>query len=160
LIAYRFAACISAESASVIDVCHNSITRKLDENGPLWLHRKGAASSETGLVMVPGSRGSLSYLVKTKGDQEDNLWSLPHGAGRKWSRGSCKEKLRDRFPAKSLIQTAIGSYVICENKDLLYEEAPQAYKNIDAVIEDLTRADLIEVVATMKPIITYKARKR
>lgn len=32
-------------------------------------------------------------------------------------------------------------------------------KNIDAVIEDLIRADLIEVVATMKPIITYKVRK-
>lgn len=160
LISYRFAACIGAESAPVIDVCHNSIMRKLDENGPLWLHRKGAAWSETGLVVIPGSRGSLSYLVKTKGDQEDNLWSLPHGAGRKWSRGSCKEKLRKRFPAKSLIQTAIGSYVICEDKNLLYEEAPQAYKNVDAVIEDLIRADLIDVVATMKPMITYKVRKR
>lgn len=160
LISHRFAACIGAESAPVIDVCHNSIMRKLHENGPLWLHRKGAAWSETGLVVVPGSRGSLSYLVKTKGDQEDNLWSLPHGAGRKWSRGSCKERLRDRFPAKSLIQTAVGSYVICEDKDLLYEEAPQAYKNIDAVIEDLIRADLIEVVATMKPLITYKVRNR
>jgi release factor H-coupled RctB family protein len=159
LIACRFAACIGAESVPMIDVCHNSITRKLDENGPLWLHRKGAASSETGLVLVPGSRGSLSYLVKTKGDQKDNLWSLPHGAGRKWSRGSCKERLRDRFRTKSLIQTAIGSYVICENKDLLYEEAPQAYKNIYAVVENLIRADLIEIVAMMKPMITYKVRK-
>ena len=50
-------------------------------------------------------------------------------------------------------------YVICEDKDLLYEEAPQAYKNIDAVIADLIGADLIEVVATLKPVITYKMRK-
>ena len=158
LIAHRFGSSISTKCAPVIDVCHNSITEKTGDNGTLWLHRKGAASSETGSVVVPGSRGSLSYLVKAKGDQEKNLWSLPHGAGRKWRRGSCRGRLRDRFPARSLVQTAIGGYVICEDKDLLYEEAPQAYKNIDTVIADLTGADLIEVVATMKPIITYKVR--
>jgi RNA-splicing ligase RtcB len=100
-----------------------------------------------------------TYLVKARGDQDKNLWSLPHGAGRKWSRGSCKEKLRDRFQAKSLIKTSIGSHVICEDKNLLYEEAPQAYKNIDTVIADLINADLIGVVAALKPIITYKMRK-
>jgi release factor H-coupled RctB family protein len=159
LISHRFASCISAKGTPVLDVCHNNIMKKIVDNGVLWLHRKGAATSETDFVVIPGSRGSLSYLVKAKGDQEYNLWSLPHGAGRKWSRGSCKEKLRDRFPAKSLIQTSLGSYVICEDKDLLYEESPQAYKNIDAVIADLVEDDLIEIVATMKPIITYKMRK-
>jgi release factor H-coupled RctB family protein len=44
------------------------------------------------------------------------------------------------------------------DNDLLYEEAPQAYKNIDAVIADLIGADLIEVVAALKPMITYKIR--
>ncbi|CAB1080644.1 hypothetical protein D1AOALGA4SA_8323 [Olavius algarvensis Delta 1 endosymbiont] len=33
------------------------------------------------------------------------------------------------------------------------------YKNIDAVIDDLIKADLIDVVATLRPIITYKMRK-
>jgi release factor H-coupled RctB family protein len=159
LIAHRFGSSINTECMPVIDVCHNSVLRKSDANGSFWLHRKGAASSESSLVVIPGSRGSLTYLVEPKGGQEKNLWSLPHGAGRKWSRGSCKEKLRDRFQAKSLIKTAIGSHVICEDKDLLYEEAPQAYKNIDSVITDLISEDLIEVVATLKPIITYKMRK-
>jgi release factor H-coupled RctB family protein len=49
--------------------------------------------------------------------------------------------------------------VICEDKDLLYEEAPQAYKNIDDVVADLIKADLIVVVASFKPLITYKMRK-
>lgn len=160
LIAHRFGSSINAKSAPVIDVCHNSVTRKSDGKDTFWLHRKGATSSESDLSIIPGSRGSLTYLVKSRGDQEKNLWSLPHGAGRKWSRGSCKEKLRDRFKAKSLIKTSIGSHVICEDKNLLYEEAPQAYKNIDAVIEDLINADLIDVVAALKPIITYKMRKR
>ncbi|MGD9216873.1 MAG: RNA ligase RtcB family protein [Desulfobacteraceae bacterium] len=159
LIAHRFGASINAKGVPVIDVCHNSVTRKSDGKETFWLHRKGATSSESELSIIPGSRGSLTYLVKARKDQEMNLWSLPHGAGRKWSRGSCKEKLRDRFQAKSLIKTSIGSYVICEDKNLLYEEAPQAYKNIDSVIADLIKADLIDVVAALKPIITYKTRK-
>ena len=159
LIAHRFGSSLNAECTPVIDVCHNSITEKTDAGGTFWLHRKGAASSESQLVVIPGSRGSLTYLVKIRGDQEKSLWSLPHGAGRKWSRGSCKEKLRNRFSAGSLIQTAIGSSVICEDKNLLYEEAPQAYKNIDGVIDDLLKTDLVDVVATLKPIITYKMRK-
>ncbi|HIE44627.1 MAG TPA: RNA ligase RtcB family protein, partial [Flavobacteriaceae bacterium] len=38
----------------------------------------------------------------------------------------------------------------------LYEEAPQAYKNIDIVIDDLVEAGLARVVATFRPILTYK----
>jgi release factor H-coupled RctB family protein len=49
--------------------------------------------------------------------------------------------------------------VICEDKELLYEEAPQAYKNIDVVIGDMVQAGLIRVVATLRPLITYKLRR-
>ena len=159
LVAHRFGSCIRAKCAHVLDVCHNSVMRKTKDEKDLWLHRKGAASTEKGLVVIPGSRGSLSYLVKSKDDQAINLWSLPHGAGRKWRRGTCKDRLRDRYPAKSLVRTALGSRVICEDKDLLYEEAPQAYKNIEDVLTDLIEANLIEVVASFKPLITYKMRK-
>ncbi|MEJ2498773.1 MAG: RtcB family protein [Sulfurovaceae bacterium] len=43
-----------------------------------------------------------------------------------------------------------------KDKKLLYEEAPQAYKNIDIVIDDLVDAGLATVIATFKPILTYK----
>ncbi len=49
--------------------------------------------------------------------------------------------------------------MICEDKELLFEEAPQAYKNIDVVIDDMVQAGLISVVATLKPLITYKVRQ-
>jgi len=39
-----------------------------------------------------------------------------------------------------LAQTRLGGRVICEERDLLYEEAPDAYKNIEAVIQDLVDA--------------------
>jgi release factor H-coupled RctB family protein len=50
--------------------------------------------------------------------------------------------------------------VICEDKDLIYEEAPQAYKNIDIVIQDMVDAGLLEVIAVFRPVITYKTRRR
>ena len=49
--------------------------------------------------------------------------------------------------------------MICEDRDLLYEEAPQAYKNITIVIDDLVQAGLVDVVAIMKPLVTYKVRR-
>jgi release factor H-coupled RctB family protein len=49
--------------------------------------------------------------------------------------------------------------VICEDKALLYEEAPQAYKNITTVIDDLVAMGLIEVIAVLKPLVTYKVRR-
>ena len=50
--------------------------------------------------------------------------------------------------------------VICEDKDLLFEEAPMAYKNIDKVIIEMKDAGLIRVLATLKPVITYKVRRQ
>ena len=58
-----------------------------------------------------------------------------------------------------LVQTGLGGRVICEDRDLLYEEAPAAYKNIEAVIQDLVDAGLVSVIATFRPLLTYKTRK-
>ncbi|MBI2876958.1 MAG: RtcB family protein, partial [Candidatus Tectomicrobia bacterium] len=122
-------------------------------------HRKGAVDSAEGATVIAGSRASLSYLVLPQGDQEICTGSLTHGAGRKWRRSDCKGRLRSRYRPEELIYTELGSRVICEDKELLYEEAPQAYKNIEVVVKDLQDADLIQIVATFRPVITYKVRK-
>lgn len=57
-------------------------------------------------------------------------------------------------------RTKLGSFVICEDRDLLYEEAPQAYKNIETVIDDMVSFGLISVVAIFEPVLTYKVRGR
>jgi release factor H-coupled RctB family protein len=53
----------------------------------------------------------------------------------------------------------LGGRVICEDRELLYEEAPEAYKNIEAVIEELVGQRLVRVIATLKPLLTYKTRR-
>ena len=157
LIARRFAATLGADAESVWDGCHNSIT-PVPESGA-WLHRKGAVVADGEFVVIPGSRGSLSYVVKVLGDGASHGWSLAHGAGRKWSRSESRLRMRERFDAQELAQTPLGGRVICEERDLLYEEAPAAYKNIGQVVQDLVDAGIASVIATLRPLLTYKTRK-
>jgi release factor H-coupled RctB family protein len=159
LIARRFTAALGTEAELVWDGCHNSITRRENDGDVVWLHRKGAVASDGGFVVIPGSRGSLTYLVKPIGDGESHAWSLAHGAGRKWARSETRLRMRERFRVPQLVQTPLGGRVICEQRDLLFEEAPAAYKNIEAVIQDLVDAGLVSVIATFRPLLTYKTRK-
>ena len=39
-------------------------------------------------------------------------------------------------------------------------EAPQAYKNIDLVVQDLLDANMVELIASFRPLISYKTRKK
>ncbi len=159
LIAHRFAEQIGAEIRSVSDVVHNTVTRETWNGEPAWIHRKGAASSREGALVIPGSRGTPSYLVMPAGDCDAAAWSLAHGAGRRWQRGYAKPRLSHRFRVEDLVRTPLGGRVICEDRELLYEEAPQAYKDIETVIGDLEAAGLITVIAELKPMLTYKVRR-
>jgi len=158
LLAQRFVHQLGAQANLLWDGCHNSITSREHEGETVWVHRKGAVAAETEAVVIPGSRGSLSYLVRPLGDGESRAWSLAHGAGRKWARSEARQRMRERFGMHQLTQTPLGGRVICGARDLLYEEAPAAYKNIEDVIQDLVDAGLVSVIATFRPLLTYKMR--
>jgi release factor H-coupled RctB family protein len=161
-IAARFASALGLELALIVDVCHNSVTPLASATsaaGPLWLHRKGAAPHDRGLVVIPGSRGALSYLVAPTGDGALCGHSLAHGAGRKWTRTLARAQMRARHRVEDLVRTPLGGLVICEDRDLLFEEAPEAYKKIDRVVADLVDVGACEVTATLRPLLTYKTRR-
>lgn len=75
----QFFSCIGTSGKVKIDIWHNNVEpRKFyihnEENGKteektFWLHRKGAAPTDKGCVVIPGSRGSFSYLVKPSPDE-------------------------------------------------------------------------------------------
>lgn len=159
LIVQRLAEHLQTESQLILDSPHNSVTPMELGGGHGWLHRKGAASSDGVALVIPGSRGTLSYLVAPTGDQQANAFSVAHGAGRKWIRSDSRARLSDRYRADELTHTKLGGRVICEDRELLYEEAPEAYKNIEAVIEELVGQHLVRVIATLKPLLTYKTRR-
>ncbi len=159
LIASQFGKALGSGCTPLCDHVHNSLSRVNLEGGSGFLHRKGAVASDNGVVVIPGSRGSFSYLVEPIGQQKENLYSLAHGAGRKWNRSSCKALLRNRKDLASLTNTSLGSVVVYDDAELLYEEAPQAYKNIETVIDDMEKEKMIRVIATLRPIITCKIRR-
>ena len=157
LIARRMLDRLHAQGKPLLDVHHNFVAPATVHGERGWLHRKGATPSDAGVVVIPGSRGDYSYLVAPL-PSEHGLFSLAHGAGRKWMRSDCKDRLVRRFTPAQLNRTKLGSHVICEDKQLIYEEAPEAYKSIDSVIAPLVDAGLVKVLARLRPVLTYKTR--
>jgi release factor H-coupled RctB family protein len=158
MIAYRILSTIgSKDNLKVLDSVHNSIVVKEHEGEKLYVHRKGAAPADAGYVVIAGTRGSNSYIVKPKANSLDYAYSVAHGAGRRWNRFSCRERLETVYPDKWAREKFLASNLIYNDRRVLYEEAPEAYKSIDKVIEDMLNEGMIEIVATLKPLITYKA---
>lgn len=166
LIAQRFLSCLGDTNPPqcLVDIWHNNVVLKefSSDHCQLYLHRKGAAPSDKGRIVIPGSRGTHSYLVEPiDSTQESSGYSLAHGAGRAMSRSKARQYFGEKYPNidKLKITESLESHVVCDDKQLLYEEHPQAYKTIDAVIDDLVDAKLIRVIAKMRPLITYKTRQ-
>lgn len=140
------------EPQKVIGCTHNF----LEQREGLYIHRKGAVSTEVGAVVIPGSRGSLTYIVKPTDDTAKSVYSLSHGAGRKWARGFVKSRIWGKYDMITIRQNKYKGVVVCHDKDLLFDEAAEAYKNIDTVVQCLVDHGLAEVIATLKPMLTYK----
>jgi release factor H-coupled RctB family protein len=155
IIAERAAVAARADLRAINDLPHNLVERQV---GALALHRKGAAASDRGLVPVPGSRGTLSYLVEPLAEMRtEALASLAHGAGRKYDRASMHGRVRvKKSDVARLERNPYGGIVVCGDRGLLAEEAPEAYKNVERVIADLVEFGLARVVATFRPLVTFK----
>ncbi|WP_026145449.1 RtcB family protein [Pseudomonas asplenii] len=63
-----------------------------------------------------------------------------------------------RFSPAQLGRTRLGGHVICEARQLIYEEAPEACKPLDSIVDTLVRAGLVRPVARLAPVLTYKTR--
>jgi release factor H-coupled RctB family protein len=139
----------------LIDCPHNFVERA-GERGEKFLHRKGAVSTLSGPVVIPGSRGSFTYIAAPSNTTGVSLDSLSHGAGRKWLRSLCKGRLKDKYDRYEIHETRMGSKTVCHDVNILYEEAPEAYKGIEHVMDALVENGLCTVIAKLKPLVTFK----
>ncbi len=152
-IAKRAAEALRCEASLICDAPHNHLSRHAGR----WLHRKGAAAPDRGLAPLAGSRESASYLMAVPDGPAEALGSVSHGAGRRYDRASMHGRIRkSRSTLDAMRQTAFGGRVICEDRDLLIEEAGMAYKNAAHVLATLEGFGLARGVAEMVPLITYK----
>jgi release factor H-coupled RctB family protein len=152
LMAARVAHALGAQPTEpIVDECHNLV--EVREGG--YLHRKGAARGDGRDVLIAGTRGTPSYLVSAHAGPEAN-YSVAHGAGRKMSRADALVRGRAKHTVEELRRTPLGSLVVCGDRQLLFEEAPTAYKRIEQVIGDLVGHGLATSVVTTVPVVTYK----
>lgn len=129
--------------------CHHNFTKKEHHFGKdVWLTRKGAIEATKGkLGLIPGSMGTRSYVVEGNGFAP-SFNSAPHGAGRAYSRTKAKQT----FTFDDLKKSMEGIEFRAEK--VLLDEIPQAYKNIDTVMEDAK--DLVTIKHTLRQIVNVK----
>ena len=128
---------------------HHNFTqqeRHLGQNA--WITRKGAIMAGIGdRAMIPGSMGTRSYIVTGKANPM-SFNSAPHGAGRKMSR----KQAGAAFTMEDFDKAMEG--IEHRRTEILLDEIPAAYKDIDEVMENAK--DLVEIQYTLKQIINVK----
>ena len=154
------------------DVAHN--IAKIEEHEidgqktKLIVHRKGATRAfpaghpelpekykETGQpVLIPGSMGTASYVLVGTEKSKEAWHTVCHGAGRTMSRHQAVKTLSAQEIVKNLENQ--GIIIKCWSLRGIAEEAPQAYKNIDEVVEVVHQAGLSRKVAKLKPLAVIK----
>jgi tRNA-splicing ligase RtcB (3'-phosphate/5'-hydroxy nucleic acid ligase) len=133
---------------SAINCHHNYVAIETHYGERCFVTRKGAVRAGKGeLGIIPGSMGARSYIVRGKGNPEA-FESCSHGAGRRMSRGEAKKTLT----LADLRNETHG--VECRKDEGVLDEAPSAYKDIDAVMK--AQEDLVEPVAVLKQILCVK----
>jgi len=144
-----------------VNIHHNYAALENHFGRNLWVHRKGATSAKVGeLGIIPGSMGTASYIVRGLGNA-DSLMSCSHGAGRKMGRSQASHTLTIEECDQAMQGIVFDRWKKARKRkgsdnqevhDL--SEAPQAYKDIDAVIE--AELDLIEPLVKLRPLGVVK----
>ncbi|MGD9402970.1 MAG: RtcB family protein [bacterium] len=157
----------------VYDVCHNIAKLELHEvdgeKKQVCVHRKGAtrafppghidlpeAYRPVGQpVLIPGDMGTNSYvLVGTDLAMKETFGSTCHGAGRLRSRSQSK-RMTDASRVISDLRKK-GILVMARGKKTIAEEAPNAYKDIDRVVNVVHNAGISKKVAKLRPMCVIK----
>jgi tRNA-splicing ligase RtcB len=162
-----------AELRLLYDVSHNTCKREEHEvdgsRRPVFVHRKGATRAfgpghpelpeslqPVGQpVLIGGSMGTGSYvLVGTREAERLSLGSGCHGAGRKMSRRQALKQWNGRQVIDEL--AGRGILVCSPSARGVAEEAPDAYKDVEAVVDAAHQAGLARKVARLAPLICVK----
>jgi tRNA-splicing ligase RtcB len=128
---------------------HHNFTQQEHHFGrDVWITRKGAIKATTdNWAMIPGSMGTRSYIVVGK-QHPMSFHSAPHGAGRRYSR----TKARALFTMNDLRKAMEG--IEYRHSNVLLDEIPGAYKDIDQVMENAK--ELVEVKYVLKQFVNVK----
>ncbi len=148
------------EMKTIYAIAHNIV--KLEEfeidgeKRKLYVHRKGATRSYPGKpVIIAGTMGTSSYLLKgTETALKKTFGSSAHGAGRAMSRHAAIKRFWGGKIKEELAHKGIESQ--SPHPKSLAEEAPLAYKDVEAVVDSVHGAGISTKVARFEPIGVIK----
>jgi tRNA-splicing ligase RtcB len=106
-------------------------------------------------VLIPGDMGTHSYLLLgTQKAMQETFGSTCHGAGRLMSRSAAMRQTKGRRIDQELAK--LGVYVLSASNEVLRQEIPEAYKDIDMVVDAVHQAGISRKIARMRPIGVVK----
>ncbi|HSN29556.1 MAG TPA: RtcB family protein [Kofleriaceae bacterium] len=151
----------------LFDVSHNTCKVEPHDGRRLFVHRKGATrafgpghpdvpASLRAIgqpVIIGGSMGTASYVLAGM-SPERAFSSACHGAGRAMSRHEATKRWRGR----ELVDALARRHILIRSPSLrgVAEEAPEAYKDVGAVVDAAQSAGLARKVARLEPMIVVK----
>lgn len=163
----------NTELSLLYDVSHNTCkveSHKVDGKAKkLYVHRKGATrafppgyeslpadlKSAGQPVLIGGTMGTQSYILAgTEQGMQLSFGSCCHGAGRAMSR----TKARKRWHGKNIVKLLSEKGITVRGASLrgIAEEAPQAYKDVEVIVDACEKAGISRKVAELNPLICVK----
>jgi tRNA-splicing ligase RtcB len=139
-----------AKPRPAIEIHHNYVALEEHFGESVWVHRKGAVRA-AGAVIVPGSMGTASYIGEGLGNPQ-SFESCSHGAGRAMGRKQAKRSLSRDYVMAQLAER--GVHLETSSKGDVAEEAPEAYKDIEDVME--YQRDLVRSTVRLRPMGVVK----
>jgi tRNA-splicing ligase RtcB (3'-phosphate/5'-hydroxy nucleic acid ligase) len=170
-VATAFAETFGQEPEMVYEISHNLVQEEHHPDlfdRPVWVHRKGATRAlpaghpmlqgtpwqETGHpVLIPGSMGDSSYVLRPMPGAARSLYSVNHGCGRRKSRSAARREIRQADADRRMRELGV---LVNAGGRVPIDESPECYKPAEEVIRAVTDAGLARVETRLRPIASIK----
>jgi tRNA-splicing ligase RtcB len=170
-VARAFEETFGAPAEMVYEISHNLVQEESHPDlfrRPVWVHRKGATRAlpaghpmlagtrwqHTGHpVIIPGSMGDASYILRPLPGAARSLYSVNHGAGRRKSRTSARREITQGAADRQMRDLGV---MVNAGGRVPIDESPDCYKPADEVIRAVTDAGLAQVETRLLPIASIK----
>jgi tRNA-splicing ligase RtcB len=166
-----FAEVFGPEPELVYEISHNLVQEETHPDlfrHPAWIHRKGATRAlpaghpmlagtrweKTGHpVLIPGSMGDTSYVLRPLPGAARSLYSVNHGCGRRKSRSAARREISQAEADRKMRELGV---LVNAGGHVPVDESPDCYKPAEEVIRAVTEAGLAEVEVRLSPIASIK----
>jgi tRNA-splicing ligase RtcB len=159
------------EPELVYEISHNLVQEERHPDlfpGPVWVHRKGATRAlpaghallegtrweTTGHpVLIPGSMGDSSFILRPRPGAARSLYSVNHGCGRRKSRSAARRDITQAAADEQMRELGV---LVNAGGHVPVDESPDCYKPADEVIRSVVEAGLAEVETRLRPLASIK----